>query len=62
MISWVLIIYLFNGTLQPTVKTQTVEFAGQCRAACSTIMKEGVYQGEQVVHCTCKKSTDYYKL
>lgn len=61
MISWVLIIYLFNGTLQPTVKTQTVEFAPQCRATCANIMKSGVYQGEQVVHCTCKRSDQYYK-
>jgi hypothetical protein len=60
MIKWVLILYLFNGGIAPQEITLDIETGRMCEMTCSDMLKEKVWQGKSVVHCTCRRATEFY--
>jgi hypothetical protein len=60
MIKWVLIVYLFNGGITPEEKTLDVEGARMCQSTCQDMLQQRAWEGRNVVHCTCKRASEYY--
>ena len=60
MIKWVLIIYLFNGGVTPQEVTLDIETGRMCEVTCQDMLKEKVWQGKSIVHCTCKRANEFY--